>query len=104
LVPGPAIAAGLLFETSGALVAQIAYAAASPIYVLPWVILGAAALARGGARSVAAAAVALGVAGHGGHPTEILMVFAAFAAAIAGHMLDVWRRPPPIPPPPPAPF
>jgi hypothetical protein len=93
LVLVPALAAGMLFETSGALVAQVAFAAASPIYLLPWTLLGAHAIARGGTRAVAGGAAALGVAGLGGHPTEILMVFTAFAVAIAGHAGSFWRQP-----------
>ncbi|MEO8605448.1 MAG: hypothetical protein ABI629_22960 [bacterium] len=89
----PALVAGVLFEASGALVAQIAFASASPIYVLPWAILGAEAIARGGARAVAGAALALGCAGLGGHPTEVLTIFAAFAVAIGAHATTWWRQP-----------
>jgi hypothetical protein len=91
LIPALALAAGALFEVSGALIAQLAFAASSPIYVLPWVLLGAEEIARAGRPAVAA--LALGITGLGGHPTEVLLVFAAFAAGIGGHLAAFWRRP-----------
>ncbi len=94
LGPTPAIAAGAAFELSGTMVAQLPFGVFSPSYVLPWVILGSFAIAQ--RRTAAAAAgtgVALGLAAHGGHPTVILLVFAGFAAAVAGHMIAAWRRP-----------
>jgi hypothetical protein len=89
-----ALAAGALFELSGTMVAQLAFGSASATCMLPWALLGAEAIAQGGGgRPVAAAAVALGVAGSGGHPGMALVVFAAFATAIATHVLQRWRRP-----------
>jgi Bacterial membrane protein YfhO len=89
-----AFAAGASFELSGASIAQLAFGSASATYVLPWVMLGAHALARRPAfRSAAGAAVALGLAGQAGHPMLALLVFAAFGAAVMGHVLAAWRRP-----------
>lgn len=89
LSPGAATAAGALFELSGALFAHLSFASASAVYVLPWLLLAAQALAdaaragRGGRGPMVGAALAVGLAGHGGHPTLIAMVLAAFALAIA---------------------
>jgi hypothetical protein len=89
-----AFTAGALFELSGASVEALPFGATSPIYVLPWLILGAEAIARTRrAHAAAAAAVAIGVAGLGGHPTLILLTCAAFAVAIASHAVAQWRRP-----------
>jgi hypothetical protein len=89
-----AFGAGACFELSGASVAHLAFGSASATYVLPWVVLGATALARRPAFTPAAgAAAALGLAGHGGHPTLALLGFAAFGAAVAGHAIGSWRRP-----------
>jgi hypothetical protein len=91
---GPALAAAVGFEISAALIAPLPYGAASPLYVLPWVLLGALAIARAPrGRTVAGAAVALALAASGGHPTLILMVFGAFAAAIAGHAVAAASTP-----------
>ncbi len=95
LGPTAAIAAGASFELSGALIAQLPFGSTSPTYMLPWVLLGALVIAQErSATATVGAAIALGITGTGGHPTLILMVFAGFAAAIAGHMLRTWRRPP----------
>src|SRR5690606_5410412 len=42
--------------------------------------------------TITVAALALGCTGLGGHPTEILMVFLAFAAALAGHLVAARPR------------
>jgi hypothetical protein len=90
----PALAAGALFEVSGILVAQLAFGASSPTYVLPWALLGAEAIAAGGGgRSIAGAALALGVAASAGHPSLGIIVLTGFSVAIAGHALVRWRRP-----------
>jgi hypothetical protein len=89
-----ALAAGSSFELSGGSIAWLPHGVGSPLYVLPWVILGAFAIARApGRRTVAGAAVALGLAAHGGHPTLIVMVFTAFAVAVAAHIAAAWRTP-----------
>lgn len=89
-----AIAAGATFELSGALTAQLAFGSSSATYVLPWVVLGADQIARKGTwRHVAGAAIALGVTGHGGHPTLAMTQFGAFGAAILGTCLSHWREP-----------
>lgn len=94
LRPVAAVAAGASFEMSGALLAQLPFGAASPPYVLPWIALGALAIARRPApRSIAGAAVALGLAANGGHPTLALMTLIAFTACVAGHVVALWRRP-----------
>lgn len=83
-----AFAAGLLFELSGVMVAQLAFATASALCMTPWVLLGAQSLAkRGSPRAVAGSAVALGLAGSGGHPGLGLLVTSAFAVAVAGHLI-----------------
>ena len=92
--PGAALIVGALFELSGALFAHLAFAAASAVFMLPWVLLGAQAIAdatdvRGRARAAAGGAIALGITGHGGHPTLVAMVFVAFAMATAGHALGM---------------
>jgi hypothetical protein len=90
----PALAAGSLFELSGAMVVTLPYGSTAPLCLLPWALLGAEAIAR--ERTPAAAAgsgIALGVAANAGHPMLALLVFAGFGAAIAGHALAAWRRP-----------
>jgi hypothetical protein len=90
----PALAAGSLFELSGAMVVTLPFGFAAPLCLLPWVLLGAEAIAR--ERTPAAAAgsgIALGVAADAGHPMLAIVVFAGFGAAIAGHALTAWRRP-----------
>jgi hypothetical protein len=84
----PALAAGTVFELSGSMVTLLAFGSGSPVSLLPWVVLGAEAIAR--ERRLAAAAgtaLALGVAGNSGHPMLALLVFAAFGTAIAAHMV-----------------
>ena len=86
--------AAIGFELSGALLAPCAFGNASPLYVLPWLILGAQRLAdEPRQRRVGAAALALGLAAHGGHPTLIALVLLAFAVALAGYVAPDWRRP-----------
>jgi hypothetical protein len=94
LAPTPAWAAGAIFEVSGPMIAQLPFGSASPVCVLPWVILGSYSIAeRRTAAALAGTGIALGVAGSGGHPTLVIMVFAAFAAATAGHVVARWRSP-----------
>ena len=94
LAPTAAIAAGATFELSGSLLASLAFGNSSAPFMLPWVILGSFAIAETRSwRAAAGAGIALGITGSCGHPTLILMVFAAFAAAIIGHMLSSWRHP-----------
>src|SRR5262245_47670891 len=89
-----AIAAGATFELAGTMIWFLPFGSSSPPFVLPWVLLGSFAIAaRRTVGAVIGAAVALGIAGHGGHPTLILTVFFAFAAATAGHMVAAWREP-----------
>jgi len=81
-----AFAAGLLFELSGAMVAQLSFVVASGLCVLPWAAFGAQKLAAGAWRAgVLASAIALAAAFHGGHPTIGLLVWLAFAVAVAMH-------------------
>ena len=94
LAPIAAIAAGAIFEMSGAMVAQLSFGNSSATCVLPWALLGSEVIARDRTpKAAAGAAVALGLAGNGGHPTLILLVFIAFAAAIGGHAAAAWRSP-----------
>ncbi len=90
----PALAAGALFELSGATIAMLPFGEGAPPSLLPWVLLGAQGIAR--ERRLAAAAgtgIALGVTANSGHPMLALVVFAGFGAAIAGHAFVAWRRP-----------
>ena len=90
----PAIAAGSLFELSGGMIAMLPFGQGAPPSLLPWVVLGAEGIAR--ERRLAAAAgtgIALGVTANSGHPMLVLVVFAGFGAAIAGHAFVAWRRP-----------
>jgi hypothetical protein len=91
---GPALAAGAMFELSGSMLDTLSFGAASPLCVLPWTLLGATMIARRrDGRAVAGTAVALGVAGLGGHPTLILLVYAAYAVALAAHVAAHLRTP-----------
>ena len=94
LPPTAAIAAGAMFEASGVLAAQLAFGSFSPTFVLPWVLLGSDAIARNPSpRAAGGAALALGLAASGGHPTLILLVFVAYAIALGAHMAAAWQRP-----------
>jgi Bacterial membrane protein YfhO len=89
-----AFVAGAAFELSGPLVATLPFGAGSAVYLLPWVILASFAVAeRRTARAAAGAGVALGIMASTGHPTLILLISAAFGAAMIGHALRAWRRP-----------
>lgn len=90
----PALAAGCLFEVCGTMIWTLPFGQGAPPCLLPWVLLGAEAIARE-RRPVAAAGggVALGVTANSGHPMLALLVFGGFGAAIAGHVLAAWRRP-----------
>jgi hypothetical protein len=89
-----AFVAGAVFELSGALVATLPFGAGSAPYVLPWVILGSFAVAEERSlRAAAGAGIALGVMASSGHPTLILLIFAAFGASVLGHALRLLRRP-----------
>lgn len=90
----PAVVAGIAFELCGAVVENFAFSAASGQCLLPWVVLGAAALARRrDARAAVWATAALALTAASGHPTVALVVFIAFAAAVAGHLATLWRQP-----------
>jgi hypothetical protein len=90
----PALCASAAFELSGASIASLQHGACSPLYTLPWVLLGALEIARSRSRrAVAGAGIALALTASGGHPTLILMLFCAFAVAIAAHMAVAWRAP-----------
>jgi hypothetical protein len=94
LTPTAAIAAGATFELSGSLLAPLAFGNSSAPFMLPWVILGSFAIAEDRSwRAATATGISLGITGNCGHPSLILMVFAAFAAAIIGHMVSSWRQP-----------
>jgi hypothetical protein len=89
--------AGALFELSGALFAHLSFAAASAVFMLPWPLLGAQALAdatgvRGRVRACVGTAIALGVTGHAGHPTLIAMAYACYGAAVVGHAVALLFR------------
>lgn len=89
----PALAAGSLFELSGSMMTMLQFGSGAPPCLLPWVVLGAEVIAR--ERSLSAAAgtgIALGVAADSGHPMLAVVVFGAFGAAIAGHVLAAWQR------------
>jgi hypothetical protein len=87
----PAIAAGSLFELSGAMISGLPFGTAAPPCFLPWAILGSVAIARDRTPAAAAGAgVALGLAASSGHPMLGVLVFAGFGAAIAGQALAAW--------------
>ena len=91
---GAAIVAGGLFELSGIMVAQLPYPTASPVCMLPWMVLGAHVLARRPTRrALVGTAITLGLAASGGHPTLVFVVYCGFAAAVAGYILAAWRTP-----------
>lgn len=84
---------GALFELSGSLFAHLPFAAASAVFMLPWVLLAAQWVAEAdslaeGARATALAALVLGTTGHAGHPTLVAMVWLAFALAVVGHVVE----------------
>jgi hypothetical protein len=88
-----AFGAGLLFELSGVMVAQLGFATSSAICMTPWALLGAQSLAnRGTPRSVAGCAIALGITGLSGHPGINLLVLSAFLVAIGGHLVSYARK------------
>jgi len=94
LAPVPAVAAGSLFELSGALLSTLQFGELTPPCLLPWVLLGATLIAqRRRPDAAAAAGLALGATANSGHPMFVLVVFVGFGAAICGHMLAAWRRP-----------
>ena len=89
-----AMAAGVTFELSSALMYQLRFGVYSNTFVLPWVVLASAILAaRRSAAATAGAAVLLGLAGSGGHPTLAFLAFGAFAVAMATHAGLAWRQP-----------
>jgi hypothetical protein len=92
LSPGAATTAGALFELSGALLAHLAFSAASAVFLLPWALLGAHGIAdadgaRARTRAAVGAALAIGCVGHAGHPTLVAMVLIGFGLAVLGHAL-----------------
>jgi hypothetical protein len=90
----PAAAAGSLFELSGAILSTLQFGELTPPCLLPWVLLGAEAIAQQRRQAAAAATgLALGAAANSGHPMFAVVVFMGFAAAVCGHMLAAWRRP-----------
>jgi hypothetical protein len=94
LAPVPAAAAGTLFELSGAILATLPFGEEAPPCLLPWVLLGAEVIAQNRLPAAAAATgVALGLAGASGHVMFVVVVWAGFGVAIAGHALASWRRP-----------
>ena len=83
-----AVVAGTLFELSGEIVATASFGDTSAICMLPWLLLGARAIADN--RSLGAAvgtACAVGVAANGGHPEISFLILLGFAAAMAAHVL-----------------
>jgi len=94
LAPAPAWCAAALFQVSGTMVAQLAFTTGNGFFVLPWVLLAAQMIADDKSlRNPIIGAVALFLAGIGGHPTIGVMVFIAFCLAIAGHSIASWRKP-----------
>jgi hypothetical protein len=90
----PGLAAAATFEFSGGLIEPFQFGAASAVYVLPWVLLGAAAIVRRcDGTAIAGAAAALAVAASGGHPTLILLVCTAFGLAVVAGSTRAWRTP-----------
>jgi hypothetical protein len=90
----PALASGALFELSGSIMSTLQLGVMAPPCLLPWVLLGAEAIAQ--RKSLAAAAgagLALAVAASSGHPMLVVVVFAGYGAAVVGHMLAAWRQP-----------
>jgi len=90
----PAVAAGSLFELSGAMFVTLPFGTAAPISLLPWVLLGVEAIARRrDLRAAAATGFSLGLVASSGHPMLAVLVFTACGAAVAGHALAAWRQP-----------
>jgi hypothetical protein len=88
-----ALAAAAAYELSGALLDMLSLSQATGPFLLPWVLLGVAAIARRrDGVATAGAAVALGLTG-GGHPTIAMTIYAAFAIAVAAHACTHWRTP-----------
>ncbi|MEN8182968.1 MAG: YfhO family protein, partial [Myxococcota bacterium] len=94
LPPVYAFAAGLLFELSGVMVAQLPFGSASALCLAPWIVLAARKLVvRGSRRTLAGAALILGVTGSSGHPTLALLVLSGFGVAVAAYAIRAWRVP-----------
>jgi hypothetical protein len=94
LAPLPALAAGSLYELSGAMVGTLQLGELAPPCLLPWVLLGAEVIAqRKHVAAAAAAGLALGATANSGHPMFVVVVFVGFGAAIVGHMIAAWRQP-----------
>jgi hypothetical protein len=90
----PAVAAGTLFELSGAILSTLPFGEEAPPCLLPWVVLGAHLIAHRRIPAAAAAAgLALGLTGLGGHVMFVAVVWLGFGVAIGAHALAHWRRP-----------
>jgi hypothetical protein len=88
-----ATAAGVTFELCNVLMHDIAVGVYSNRFLLPWVVLASALVARcrDGA-ATAAAAVILGTAVSAGHPSLGILAILAFLAATAAHVALAWGR------------
>src|SRR5262245_22090920 len=94
LAPLPALGTGTVFELSGATMALMPFGSGAPASLLPWVVLGAAAIAQDRTlRAAAGAGLALGVTMNSGHPMVALITCAAFGAATLGEAMAAWRTP-----------
>lgn len=89
----PAFFAATLYETSGAVVANASFGASAPLDLLPWVVLAAQAIAGvPNWRAVAGASLALGLAGLGGHPVYVLLVWGSFVVVALAETALLLRR------------
>jgi hypothetical protein len=94
LAPLPALAAGSLFELSGAIASTLQLGVMAPACMLPWVLLGAQVIAQRRTPAAAAGAgLALALTLGSGHPMLVVVVCAGFGAAVLGHVIAVWRTP-----------
>jgi hypothetical protein len=91
LTPLAASFAGALYLLSGATLAPMAFGAASGFCLVPWAVLAAALLARGGGPLVPT--LVLGLVGHSGQPMVMATAFLGFACALAGHAVGARREP-----------
>jgi hypothetical protein len=84
-----ALASGVIFQLSGAMVSLVAFSAASAPALLPWSIWGARLLASRADRWRGAfvSSIVLAGAALGGHPTLDLVPMIGFVFALAGELL-----------------
>jgi hypothetical protein len=88
--PLGAFLTGGAVELSGGMIVATPFAACSPYYCLPWVLLGVSQLAARRYRiGIVTEALALAMTFLGGHPTLTLVICLGLVAAFVGH---VWEQ------------